>query len=228
MKITDIIQPVYSINDFKVDVYESIVDLLRQRSTPGAKRGQPKLGPERYSWMFDSKLLSESTTVDEFTSFKNQFLSLDQRDHVKIKVGATLAVVQSMGDVNRKVLEVDGFLTPKQIVKLSFDGDKIDTVHFSDGSQFPEAAEFSVVNGMYITNTIFFPDVASAQKAYTQLWMLISGMEGNGWRILTRLNECSGYIPKNAKEAKDPRWSNALSVDVDSSTPAKNLKAFGL
>jgi hypothetical protein len=42
------------------------------------------------------------------------------------------------------------------------------------------------------------------------------------------VKECSGYIPKNAKEAKDPRWSNALSVDVDSSTPAKNLKAFGL
>lgn len=42
------------------------------------------------------------------------------------------------------------------------------------------------------------------------------------------VDECSGYIPKNAKEAKDPRWSNALSVDVDIDTPNKNLKAFKL
>lgn len=40
--------------------------------------------------------------------------------------------------------------------------------------------------------------------------------------------ECSGYIPKNKKEAKDPRWSNALTVDVHPDTPNKNLKAFKL
>ena len=42
------------------------------------------------------------------------------------------------------------------------------------------------------------------------------------------LLECSGYIPKNKKEAKDPRWSNALTVDVHPDTPTKNLKAFKL
>ena len=42
------------------------------------------------------------------------------------------------------------------------------------------------------------------------------------------LVECSGYIPKNKKEAKDPRWSNALTVDVHPDTPNKNLKAFKL
>lgn len=40
--------------------------------------------------------------------------------------------------------------------------------------------------------------------------------------------DASGYIPKNKKEAKDPRWSNALSVDVTPKTPQKNLKAFKL
>jgi hypothetical protein len=40
--------------------------------------------------------------------------------------------------------------------------------------------------------------------------------------------DASGYIPKNKKEAKDPRWSNALSVDVTSKTPYKNAKALGL
>jgi hypothetical protein len=38
----------------------------------------------------------------------------------------------------------------------------------------------------------------------------------------------SGYIPKNKKEAKDPRWSNALTVDVHPDTPNKNMKALGL
>lgn len=40
--------------------------------------------------------------------------------------------------------------------------------------------------------------------------------------------DSSGYIPKNKREAKDPRWSNALTVDVHPDTPAKNLKAFKL
>ena len=40
--------------------------------------------------------------------------------------------------------------------------------------------------------------------------------------------EASGYIPKNKREAKDPRWSNALSVDVTPQTPTKNAKALKL
>ena len=40
--------------------------------------------------------------------------------------------------------------------------------------------------------------------------------------------DASGYIPKNKREAKDPRWSNALSVDVTPSTPTKNAKALKL
>ena len=42
------------------------------------------------------------------------------------------------------------------------------------------------------------------------------------------LLECSGYIPKNKKEARDPRWSNALTVDVHPGAINKNLKAFKL
>ena len=40
--------------------------------------------------------------------------------------------------------------------------------------------------------------------------------------------DASGYIPKNKREAKDPRWSNALSVDVTPKTPYKNAKALRL
>jgi hypothetical protein len=38
----------------------------------------------------------------------------------------------------------------------------------------------------------------------------------------------SGYIPKNKREAKDPRWSHALTVDVKPNTPNKNMKALRL
>jgi hypothetical protein len=40
--------------------------------------------------------------------------------------------------------------------------------------------------------------------------------------------DASGYIPKNKKEARDPRWSNALSVDVTPKTPYKNARALKL
>lgn len=40
--------------------------------------------------------------------------------------------------------------------------------------------------------------------------------------------DASGYIPKNKREAKDPRWSMALSVDVTPKTPNKNARAFRL
>ena len=40
--------------------------------------------------------------------------------------------------------------------------------------------------------------------------------------------DASGYIPKNKREAKDPHWSNALSVDVNPKTPYKNAKALRL
>lgn len=48
------------------------------------------------------------------------------------------------------------------------------------------------------------------------------------WREKPVAESASGYIPKNKKEAKDPRWSNALTVDVHPDTPYKNMKALGL
>jgi hypothetical protein len=42
------------------------------------------------------------------------------------------------------------------------------------------------------------------------------------------IEDASGYIPKNKKEAKDPRWSHALSVDVKPDTPNKNARALRL
>lgn len=40
--------------------------------------------------------------------------------------------------------------------------------------------------------------------------------------------DASGYIPKNKREANDPRWKTALSVDVTPETPTKNARALKL
>ena len=40
--------------------------------------------------------------------------------------------------------------------------------------------------------------------------------------------DASGYIPKNKKEAEDPRYSTALTIDVRPDTPKKNAQALKL
>lgn len=43
---------------------------------------------------------------------------------------------------------------------------------------------------------------------------------------IRELTEASGYIARNAKEAKDPRYSASLTVDVKTDTMRKQLNAF--
>jgi len=43
---------------------------------------------------------------------------------------------------------------------------------------------------------------------------------------IRELTEASGYIAKNAKEARDPRYSASLTVDVKTDTMRKQLNAF--
>jgi hypothetical protein len=49
----------------------------------------------------------------------------------------------------------------------------------------------------------------------------------NKWKSLIKVDEgASGYIPSK-KEANDPRYKTALTVDVKPDTIKKNAKAFG-
>ena len=41
------------------------------------------------------------------------------------------------------------------------------------------------------------------------------------------VNESSGYIPKNEKEALDPRWQMAMTCDVKPGEPQKQAKKLG-
>lgn len=47
-----------------------------------------------------------------------------------------------------------------------------------------------------------------------------------GGKAMSWTAESSGYIPRNKKEAQDPRWSSALTVDVHTDTMKKQLDKF--
>lgn len=44
---------------------------------------------------------------------------------------------------------------------------------------------------------------------------------------LRELREASGHIPKDSKEANDPRWSNAITVDIKPGEDAKQAAKLG-
>ena len=41
------------------------------------------------------------------------------------------------------------------------------------------------------------------------------------------ISEASGHIPKDSKEAHDPRWSNALTVDIGPGEDKKQAAKLG-
>jgi len=67
-----------------------------------------------------------------------------------------------------------------------------------------------------------FKEITGAGRYAKQLYRAVR----KGMNIFNE--DASGYIPKNKREAKDKRWSNALSVDVTPKTPYKNAKALKL
>jgi hypothetical protein len=67
-----------------------------------------------------------------------------------------------------------------------------------------------------------FKEITGAGRYAKQLYRAVR----KGMNIFNE--DASGYIPKNKRESKDSRWSNALSVDVTPDTPRKNAKALRL
>ena len=104
---------------------------------------------------------------------------------------------------------------------------QFDTINFaSSGDRDPDGEGLAGISATAAReaakagNLEAFAQATGAGKLAPQLFQAVrKGM---------LLEDASGYIPKNKKEARDPRWSNALSVDVTPKTPQKNLKAFKL
>jgi hypothetical protein len=52
-------------------------------------------------------------------------------------------------------------------------------------------------------------------------------MQNTNGALKESVEESSGHIPKNEKEAHDPRWSNALTVDIGPGEDKKQAAKFG-
>ena len=78
-------------------------------------------------------------------------------------------------------------------------------------------SEYRILSKKTGKNMGTFPSKAAAKKHEREIQYFKHANE-----------DASGYIPKNKREAQDPRWSNALTVDVHPDTPLKNAKAFKL
>jgi hypothetical protein len=191
----------YTINDFKVDFFESTHHYKKWAQSPkSSTRGMTRKWVENYNSIFIDSI-NESTnqfakSKSQAEAFSKKFKQYDQRDSVNIKVGEQISilsatVVPGINNSNHPSrIELAGFVKPKKIVKIHLDNnDKIDTIEFADGSRFPEAAEFTNIDGTNITNTIFFNNGVDAAKAYSGIWMLISTLEGEGWKLEEYLSE---------------------------------------
>ena len=191
---------IFTVDDFKIDAFESIDTYRRwQQSPKTSSRGMTRYHANRYASVFvDVKLVESSDTFAqrkaEAAKFSQNFKNLDHREGVKIAVGNSISLLSSTvvpgDDTHDSRIELSGFVTPKRIVKINLDSNnKIDTLEFSDGSRFPEEAEFTTVGGANITNTILFSAAEQARRAYSQVWMMLSSMEGQGWKVEKHLSE---------------------------------------
>jgi glycerol-3-phosphate cytidylyltransferase-like family protein len=188
----------FTVADFKIARFESWADYTRFLSSPKSSKrdtvwswpsGVAKLLSPSKSWLLSE---SKSTKDDRALAqqFSTRFKQLDHRDAVVIKKGNSISVLSSILDLDKKSVEIRGFATPKKIAAINTNNDgSIDVIEFDDGSQFPERNELTNVLGKDITNTIFFANENESTRAYTEIWMMMTRMEGNGWDINNQLSE---------------------------------------
>jgi hypothetical protein len=75
---------------------------------------------------------------------------------------------------------------------------------------------------MWVTFPIL-PEALSVMES----WGFKYATCGFNWIKKQNLKEASGHIPVNDEEAKDPRWSNALSVDIAPGEDKKQAAKWG-
>lgn len=218
----------FKVSDFKQNIYESFNEFSRAYSSGNMTRGKTRYLPHRYNGLFVSEsILTE--LPDSFlkrrkqaSNFSENFKNLDKRNQVTIEVGNDIALLSTTAYPSEDVskVELSGFVNPKTIAKVNLDiDDKIDSIVFDDGSTFPEAAEFTTVGGINITNTIFFPNHETASKACTSTWMLLSSLEGKGWKVENYLSEGNDNLVESLQ--KQLRAFKEEPEIIDESTVAQ-------
>lgn len=224
----------YHISAFKINAYESMSDFRKwMRSPKKNERGMTRYIVDIYENIcVNDNLLTESSQTfikrrQEAKAFSDKFKQFDEREIVQIKLGNKIALLSTtvIPDDKSSRIELSGFTTPKKIVKINLDTEgKIDSIKFDDGSTFPEAAEFTTVGGVNITNTIFFLDKASASKAHTAIWMYISNLEGKGWNVEHYMSEgvAEGYSVSDFKIRCFESWGDYIRFLTSPKTSARD------
>lgn len=198
----------YTINDFKVNRFESMTEFKRWiRSPKSNNRGMPKSLGDHYANILTDGTIFESNSQlakrrQEARTFIDKIKQLDQRDRVEIKIGNKIAILSvdvMPSDTNSRI-EISGSVNLKEITNIHKIGHEIDFIEFKDGSRFPEASEFTTVNGINITNTLLFSNSTSSSKAFTTIWMYLNKLEGEGWSIENYINEDANPCWKGYKQ----------------------------
>ena len=193
-----LIKDEFTVTDFKIARFESWADYTRFLSSPKSSKrdtvwswpsGVAKLlSPSKSGLLSESKRTKDDRAIAQ--QFSTRFKQLDHRDAIVIKKGNSISVLSSILDLDKKSVEIRGFVTPKKIAAINTNNDgSIDVIEFDDGSQFPERNELTNVLGKDITNTIFFANEGESTRAYTEIWMMMTRIEGNGWEINNQLSE---------------------------------------
>jgi hypothetical protein len=199
----------YTPNDINKLTFESFDHYRRWCQSPKTNSNRnPMFHPNRYQGIFiDSKDLLEANDIftkrkQQAREFSNEFLSLDDRENVALKVGNKISVLSCIVAPTDKIsrIELSGFVTPKEIANLLLSNDdKIDAIEFTDGTQYPEKAQETIVDNINLVNTIFFPDKHTADYAMTAIELLLWGMEGKGWKI-------ERYMSESADNLEESLW----------------------
>lgn len=199
MRAREFIQKTYSPADFAIQVFESFDEYRQwwQRGSVSSARGRTRLFAPKYHSMVIQ--LSENTDFNKnkalARNLADQLTKLDQRDNVKIALGnkisiISLTVVPGDNKSHPSRVEVSGNVKPRTITAINLDhAGNIDTIELDHDTVFPEAAEFTVIGDTNMSTTAFFPDEASASKAWVNLWFTMNKLEGQGWSVENWMNE---------------------------------------
>jgi hypothetical protein len=178
---------------------------------------------------FANKKLLESSEYKQITPFIQLIREVDSKK--EISAGDMFSVLAFEIIFSWREVNVFGFTNPKKVKDVKLNPDNtINYITFTDGDRYPRVP-IATYKNKPIIETAYFTEKQEAESALSVLTLAVP----DEWDIDTsRLNntdaikECSGYIPKNEKEAKDPRWSMAITDDVKPGEEQRNLKKLGL
>ena len=131
--------------------------------------------------------LWEHQDIDDLKEFQTSLKTYDQRKYVSLEPGNQVSILQFEPHTNSGVIEVKGFLYPKEIKNIIYDrtGD-VDWIEFIDGSTFPDS-EFLTHNkgggdweGL---STLFFPNYRESSK--TLKYLVFDKLKLGNWKIST-------------------------------------------